>query len=160
MGITKNTLVKLDYTMTDSEGNSLNPDNELIYLQGGYGFVFAKVEEALEGKTVGDTVRVELTPAEAFGEFDEGLVVEEPLSDLPEDIAVGMEIDGYFDENPDDVVIYTVTQIRGESAVLDANHPLAGKALVFEGTVEEVQELDDAAVKEILEHKEHHHHDH
>ena len=69
-----------------------------------------------------------------------------------------MEIDGYFDEAPDEVVIYTVTQIGGESAVLDANHPLAGKPLVFEGTVTGLQQLDEAGVKEILEHQEHHHH--
>ena len=158
MPITKDTLVKLDYTLSDSEGNALNPESELIYLHGGYGFVFAKVEAALEGKATGDSVRVELSPAEAFGEFDETLVVEEPLSELPEDIAVGMEIDGYFDESPDEVVIYTVTKIGGDSAVLDANHPLAGKPLVFEGTVTGLQQLDEAGVKEILEHQEHHHH--
>lgn len=159
MPITKDTLVSLEYTLSDSEGNRLNPDNEpLIYLHGGYGLVFAKVEEALEGKAIGDSVTVALEPEEAFGAFDEELVVEEPLSELPDELAVGMEIDGYFDDAPDEVVIYTVTQINGETAVLDANHPLAGKALLFEGTVRELQPLDEAAVREILEHQHHHEH--
>lgn len=161
MPITKNTLVSLEYTLSDSEGIRLNPDNEpLIYLHGGYGLVFAKVEEALEGKGTGDSVRVELSPAEAFGEFDGELVVEEALSELPEDLAVGMEIDGYIEESPEDVIIYTVKEIRGDTAVLDGNHPLAGRSLVFEGTVRETQELDEEAVREILEHQHHHHHDH
>lgn len=157
MTITKDKLVSLDYRLTDSEGNLLNPDEkELIYLHGGYGQVFQKVEEALEGKKVGDSVRVPLSPAEAFGEYDEELVIEESLSELPEELAVGMEIDGYMEESPDDVIIYTVTEIRGDRAVLDGNHPLAGKSLVFEGTVEEIQEISEEAVREILEH--HHHH--
>jgi FKBP-type peptidyl-prolyl cis-trans isomerase SlyD len=158
MSISKNCLVQLDYRLNDSDGNQLNPENELIYLQGGYGMVFAKVEEALEGKNVGDSVKVELTAAEAFGEFDENLVDEVSLSDLPDDIEEGMEMDGAFDDSPDDVVIYTVAEIRADTAVLDANHPLAGMPLVFEGTVTEIQELDDAAVKEILEHQHDHHH--
>jgi FKBP-type peptidyl-prolyl cis-trans isomerase SlyD len=157
MTITKDTLVSLDYRLTDAEGNLLNPDEEeLIYLHGGYGQIFKKVEEALEGKSVGDSVRVVLSPAEAFGDYDEALVVEESLSELPEELAVGMEIDGYTEESPDDVVIYTVAEIRGDTAVLDGNHPLAGKSLVFEGTVEEIQELDEEAVREILEHEHHH----
>jgi FKBP-type peptidyl-prolyl cis-trans isomerase SlyD len=157
MTITKDTLVSLDYRLTDAKGNLLNPDEEeLIYLHGGYGQVFAKVEEALEGKRVGDSVRVPLAPAEAFGEHDEALVVEESLSELPDDIFVGMEVDGYMEENPDDVVIYTVTEVRDGSAVLDGNHPLAGMSLVFEGTVQEVQALDADAVREIMAH--HHHH--
>jgi len=68
MPITKNTLVSLEYRLTDETGAQLNTDGEpLIYLQGGYGLVFAKVEAALEGKDVGDSVRVGLAPAEAFG---------------------------------------------------------------------------------------------
>ena len=158
MNISKNCLVQLDYRLLDGRGNQMNPENELIYLHGSYGQMFDKVEKALEGKEVGESVRVELTPEEAFGAFDENLEEEVPLSELPEDIAVGMELDGTIDESPDDVVIYTVTQIGETTAVLDANHPLAGMALVFEGTVTEVQQLDDAAVKEIMEHKHHHHH--
>lgn len=157
MTITKDTLVSLDYRLTDAGGNLLNPDEEeLIYLHGGYGQVFKKVEEALEGKSVGDSVDVELSPAEAFGEYDASLVVEEARSELPEEIDIGMELDGYLEERPDDVIIYTVTELRDDTAVLDANHPLAGKRLRFEGTVQEIQELDETAVREILEH--HHHH--
>jgi FKBP-type peptidyl-prolyl cis-trans isomerase SlyD len=157
MTITKNSLVSLDCRLTDSENNLLNPgEEELIYLHGGYGQLFGKVEQALEEKAVGDTVRVELAPAEAFGEYDAALVVEAALSELPDDIAVGMEIDGYLDERPDDVIVYIVREIRGESAILDANHLLAGQSLVFEGTVREIQHLDDDAAREILEH----HHEH
>ena len=159
MTITKNTLVSLDCTLTDSDGKLLNPgEPELIYLHGGYGQLFAKVEAALEGKAVGERVSVALEPEDAFGAHDEALVVEEALSELPEDIFVGMEIDGYLEEQPDDVIIYTVTEIHEEYARLDANHPYAGKHLRFEAEVRELQPLGDDAVREILEHQHHHHH--
>lgn len=158
MTISKDKLVTLDYRLTDTEGNLLNADEEeLIYLHGGYGHVFEKVEAALEGKGVGDAVHVTLEPGDAFGEYDGSLVVEEALSELPEDLHVGMEIDGYMEENPDDVVIYTVREINGNEALLDGNHPLAGLSLVFDGTVEDVQEIGEEAIQEILEHEHHHH---
>jgi len=157
--IQHNSLVTLDYVMNDGEGNRLNPEGEpLVYLHGGYGYVFARIEEALEGREAGDAVVLELSPEEAFGAFDPELVVEEALEELPEELCVGMEIDGYLEAHPDDVILYTVTAIENGRAVLDANHPLAGKALRFEATVREIEQLDDAAVQKILEHRDHHHH--
>ena len=158
MTITKNCLVTLDYRLKSPEGELLYSEDDLMYLHGGYDQIFAKVEAALEGKSAGDTVSVPLSPEEAFGEYDGSLVIEESLHELPEDIAVGMEIDGFSDEDPDEVTVYTVREIRGEEAVLDGNHPLAGMHVVFEAEVTDAQELDDEAVRNILEHN-HHQHD-
>lgn len=157
MNITKNTIVTLDCRLSDAEGNLLEDQQELIYLHGDYGQIFKPLEEALEGKSVGETFSVEIPAAEAFGVYDENLVVTEALSELPEDIEVGMEIDGYMEESPDDVIIYTVTEVHADYAVLDANHPLAGKNLVFEGSVADIMEADEKTVREILDH---HHADH
>lgn len=152
MTITKNTIVTLDCRLSETSGNLLEDSQELIYLHGGYGQIFKPLEEALEGKKVGDTFRVEIPAAEAFGEFDTNLVLTESLDELPEEIEVGMEIDGYIEENPDDTVLYVVTAVADGHATLDANHPLAGKNLVFEGRVEEIVEVSEEAVQEILEH--------
>ncbi|WP_345984571.1 peptidylprolyl isomerase [Sulfurimonas sp. HSL-1656] len=158
MQITKNSLVTLNYELSTSDGELLNPDDsELMYLHGGYGQIFAKLETELEGKRTGDDIHVTLSPAEAFGEYDGSLLVEEALSELPDDLEAGMEIEGHLESHPEDVIIYTVKEIRGDEAVLDGNHPLAGRSLVFDGTVTAVEPLDDAAVHEILEHEHHHH---
>jgi len=158
MSITKNTLVTLDYRLTSPEGEELYAEKDLMYLHGGFEQIFEKVEAALEGRNVGDKVSVALSPADAFGNYDGALLIEESLSELPEDLEVGMEIDGYDEANPDDVIIYTVKEIRGDEAVLDGNHPLAGRSIVFEAEVTETQALDEAAVQEILEHQHHHRH--
>ena len=154
MKITKNILVNIDYRLTDADNNHLNPEEEeLIYLHGGYGHIFQDLEDVLEGKEVGDTFKVTLAPSQAFGEYKEELVVKEPLSELPEDIFIGMELEGAEDEE----LVYSVTHVEDDFALLNANHPLAGLTLTFEGTVTELQELSDEEIKEILEHE---HHDH
>ena len=158
MPITKDCLVTLEYELFSTGGERLNDDEEpLMYLHGGYGQIFAKVEAALEGKTVGDDIHLALSPDEAFGVYDGSLVVEEALSELPDGLEVGMEIEGHLESDPDDVIVYTVKEIRGDEAVLDGNHPLAGQSLVFDATVVEVQPLEEEAVREILEHEHHHH---
>jgi len=156
MIVAHNTLVTLKYRLTTPDGAPIESEEELHYLHGEYGQIFDKVEKALDGKSVGDTVHVELSAEEGFGDYDGSLVIEEALSELPEDLEVGMEIDGYFESDPEEVIVYTVREIRDHEAVLDGNHPLAGQPFVFDATVEAVQPLDEMAVSAILNHT----HDH
>ena len=159
MKIAKNILVNIDYRLSDEENNHLNPDEqELIYLHGGYGHVFEDLEKALEGKEVGDTFKVTLAPNMAFGDFREELVEKESINDLPEDIFIGMELES-DDERSGETLIYTLTHLQDDFAILNANHPLAGRTLTFEGTIVELQELNDNEIAELLEHENHHHHD-
>lgn len=153
MTVMHNSLVTLRYHLSTSKGESIERDEELLYLHGDYGQLFDKVERALEGKAVGDTVHVELSAEDAFGEYDGSLVIEEALSELPEALEVGMEIDGYLESTPDDVIVYTVREIRENEAVLDGNHPLAGQPLLFEATVAAIQPMDESAVSAILNHE-------
>ncbi|MDO9206658.1 MAG: peptidylprolyl isomerase [Sulfuricurvum sp.] len=154
MTITKNCLVTIDYHINDEEGNLLHEEEEpLNYLQGGYGHIFKAVEDALEGKKAGDTFRVTLTSEQAFGKYDPELVITEDLNELPEGITVGMELDGFMDEDSEDVTIYMVTEIEGDQVTLDGNHPLAGMDLVFEGTVLDVHTASEEEIHEILNHE-------
>lgn len=158
MTITKNTLVTLEYTLGTSDGQMLDTHEELIYLHGGYGQLFEKVELELAGKSVGDRIRIDLSPEEAFGPYDGSLLVEESLHELPLGLEAGMEIEGHDEDKPDDVTIYTVKEIRGEEAVLDGNHPLAGIALVFEAAVTDLELLPDEGIAAYLDHEASHTH--
>ena len=64
----------------------------LVYLHGADG-IFPKLEAELAGKTVGDAVKLELAPEDAFGEYDAELVRMEPVDLFPESVAVGMQFD-------------------------------------------------------------------
>ena len=157
MKITKNILVHIQYRLSDENNNHLNPEEEeLIYLHGGHDHVFKGLEDVLEGKKAGDNFKVTLTPSQAFGEFKEELIVQESIHELPEDIFIGMELDS-SDESSQENFIYVVTNIQEDFAILNANHPLAGITLTFEGTITELEELTEDGIKEILEHEQHEH---
>ena len=152
MLVTKNCIVTIDYHINDTEGKLLHEQTEpLTYLHGDYGQLFAGVEEALEGKKTGDTFKVALSSDQSFGEYDPELLVTEDVSELPDDLHVGMEIDGYMEDDCEDIIIYTVKEIKGKKAILDGNHPLAGMDLVFEGTVLDIHEADAKTIQDVLE---------
>jgi len=149
--IKKNTIVSMLIKLEDEEGNIIDESEELMYLHGGYNQIFKKLEDELEGKKAGDTFHVALTPVEAFGEYDETLVVKELLEDLPEDIAVGTELD-----SEEEGIVYVIESIDKEHAILNANHELAGITLIASGKILEIEQLSDEAAQELL--KEEHHH--
>lgn len=157
MTITKDCIVTIDYHINDTEGNLLHEEEEsLVYLHGDYGHIFPTVEKALEGKSIGESFQVTLSADKAFGEYDPSLVLTEALSELPENVSIGMELDGYFEEDSEDVIIYTITEIEGDHATLDGNHPLSGLDLIFEGTVLDIHKANQEEIKEIQEF--HHNH--
>ena len=139
MEITKNTVVTLDYTVKDPEGSLIDDGHHpLVYLHGGYDGIFAVIEEALQGKKVGDNLKVKLLPEDAFGEFDEELVLVEDASMFPDNIEVGMSFERVAEEGEEEIV-YRITDIADGKVVVDGNHPLAGTALIFDLTVKEVR---------------------
>ena len=110
--------------MHDAQGEVLSPVSQVDYLHGGYGGLLAALEAALEGRNPGETVRLQLEPEHAFGEYDPELLRVEPAERYGEGIAVGMEVEEHS-------LFYTVTDVAGGKVVLDGNHPLAGIALRF-----------------------------
>ena len=140
--VTKDTVVTLEYNVTNPEGEVVDEGREaLMYLHGGYDDIFPKIEEALHEKRVGETVIVKLQPDEAFGEYDAELVQIEPREQFPKELEVGMQFEGGPESSDDeeDFVIYRVTEIADGKVVLDGNHPLAGAALIFTCTVTAVR---------------------
>lgn len=150
MQVSRNSVITLDYHVTDPDGDVVDEGREpLVYLHGGYEDIFLKIEEALQGKTVGESVKVKLQPDEAFGDYDAEMVQVEPRKDFPRELEVGMQFEGGPEEGEDDdFVIYRVTEIADDKVVLDGNHPLAGMALIFTCTVTAIR----PASAEELEH--------
>jgi FKBP-type peptidyl-prolyl cis-trans isomerase SlyD len=140
MQIGENTVVTLEYRVTDSDGNLIDAgEHPIIYLHGGHGGIFEKIEEELTGQVVGFKKDVRLQPEEAFGEYDAELVTVEPRELFPEQIEVGMQFERAAEEDDSDGMLYTITDIAEGKVVVDGNHPLAGLALIFSCTVSEVR---------------------
>jgi FKBP-type peptidyl-prolyl cis-trans isomerase SlyD len=148
MQIANDTVVTLRYQLFDADGALLEEgDAPLEYLHGGYQGIFPRIEDALHGKSVGDACDVTLEPADAFGEYDAGLVHVEPRSKFPADVNIGMQFEGESGESGD-VVIYSVTDVADDSVVVDGNHPFSGQRLRFSCTVADVR----PATSEEIEH--------
>jgi FKBP-type peptidyl-prolyl cis-trans isomerase SlyD len=145
--IQKDAVVRLHIEIDDEAGNPV-PPQELVYLHGGYGNLFPKLEAALTGLEPGGKASVTLAPAEGFGERDPGLVRVEPRSRLPRGVAVGMALHGEADEGDGHRPVYRVTQLTNEDVTLDANHPLAGRTMELRMKVLEVR----AATEEEITH--------
>jgi len=142
--------VTVRYRLFDSQGDALEPsERELTYLQGGYGAVFPRIEEALAGHGAGYTTSVYLEPEDSFGDYDAERVVLVPRADLPDELEVGMTFDGVpgDESDPDEEDLYVVTDITDEAVVLDGNHPLAGMSLRFDLRVTDVRAASDEEVE-------------
>jgi FKBP-type peptidyl-prolyl cis-trans isomerase SlyD len=117
-------VVSLRIELHDAQDVKLQAPSELTYLHGGYGELLPALERALEGKGPGESVKLQLEPEDAFGEYDADLLRVEPAERYGKGIAAGMEVE-------EDSRFYTVTDVAEGKVVLDGNHPLAGIALRF-----------------------------
>ena len=132
MKIVPGCLVSLKVRLFDAQGELLEDSGErpLVYLHGADD-IFPRIEAALEGQQTGYRTSVHLEPEEAFGDDDASLLHLVPLKDLGQDVDLGMKFEGVPGRSADGR-IYTVVDLTDEVAVLDGNHPLAGRALRFE----------------------------
>jgi FKBP-type peptidyl-prolyl cis-trans isomerase SlyD len=112
----------------------------MTYLHGGYGQMFDALEKALEGKGPGESLRLQLEPEEAFGDYDAELLRVEPLQRYGEGVAIGMEIE-------EGEQVYTVTDVADGKVVLDANHSLAGMALRFQVEIISIRNAEPEEIK-------------
>lgn len=157
MKIEKNTAVTLRYKVQDATGKLLEESREpMVYLHGGYGNTFPKIEQALEGKEPQYQTTVELQPQDAFGLRDEGLLQTIPKTQFPPGVKVGGQLQGRGEDGQ--AHAFTVMKIKGDKVFLDGNHPFAGKVLRFNLTVTGVRAATEEEVAHGHVHGEHGHH--
>jgi FKBP-type peptidyl-prolyl cis-trans isomerase SlyD len=139
--IGKDTVVALTYRLTTLDGEMLEEtlaESPAVYLQGGYDGIFPRVEAALEGQAAGAELDLVLEPDDAFGEYDAELVRIESIDAFPEEVKIGMQLEG-ASEDGEHVMLYTVTDVADGKVVVDGNHPLAGQSLRLQCVVQSVR---------------------
>ncbi len=150
MQIKKNSVVTMDYHLRDDENTIIDSSGDsgpFPYLHGAGG-VIPGLESAMEGKKVGDKIKVRIPPEEGYGERDESLLQSVPRENFQgiDDISVGMQFQTPMEDGSQQVV--TVMTIDDKQVTVDGNHPLAGVPLNFEVTVVDIRDATD----EELEH--------
>jgi FKBP-type peptidyl-prolyl cis-trans isomerase SlyD len=144
MQVAKDKVVSIDYTLTDDGGSVLDTSEgrpPLAYLHGA-GNIIPGLEKALEGKQAGEQVAVRVAAAEAYGERDDALAQDVPMTMFQgvERVEPGMRFQA---QTSSGMQVVTVTKVEGDSVTVDANHPLAGKPLNFDVNVVEVRDATD-----------------
>lgn len=156
MVVEKDKVIKIDYTLKDSDGETIDSSEEsepLVYLHGN-GNLIPGLEKQLEGKKEGDKLSCVVGPADAYGEYDENLVFTVQKSNFadPAKIEEGMQFEAHGE---DGARVVTVVAVKGDEVTVDANHPLAGEDLHFDVKVVEIRD----ATAEELAHGHVHSHD-
>lgn len=141
MKITKNAVPSIAYQVRTQDGVLVDeaPANQpLEYLHGHNNLVIG-LENALEGKGVGDVFEVRVKPEEGYGEYNENMVQRVPKDVFMgvDELEVGMRFIADTDLGPLPVVI---TAVEGDEVVVDGNHMLAGQELLFSVEVVGVRE--------------------
>lgn len=132
--------VTIDYTMTLDNGELIDTtkDADPLTYTHGEGEIIAGLEKIMLGMEKGEKLDVIVSAAEGFGESDPEALIEIPKSDLPpEALETGTELQG---EGPEGQAITgRVVEVMENSAIVDFNHPLAGKTLHFSVTIVDLQ---------------------
>lgn len=125
--------VRVHYTGRLSDGTVFDSSQgrDPLEFTLGSGQVIPGFDEAVTGMAVGDSATVTIEPENAYGERREEMVQNVPRNDIPAEIelAVGMQLQA---SGPQGQMIVTVMELSDDVVRLDANHPLAGKALTFD----------------------------
>ncbi|NNG13352.1 MAG: peptidylprolyl isomerase [Halobacteria archaeon] len=138
--VTRDKVVSFTYSIQDEEGNIVEQsDLPISYVHGGQHDLFEKIEVALEGCAIGDSVQVSLTPEEGFGPYDDSLTYTDDLANVPSEFRrIGAEVEMMNDRGESRK--FTVTHIENDKLTVDGNHPLAGKIITFNIKVAEIRD--------------------
>ncbi|KAF0808387.1 peptidyl-prolyl cis-trans isomerase [Alcanivorax xiamenensis] len=148
MPINKDKVVTLHYTLLDgADGSELErsaEDAPLLYLHGA-GNILPGLEAALEGKDVGEDVEVTLEAGDAYGERDDSLRQRLPAKHFKHagKLKPGKVVRLQTEQGPR---LVTVVKVGLKTVDVDANHPLAGRALRFQLSIKDIR---DASAEEI-----------
>jgi len=135
-----NKFVEFTYQITDDLGEIVEKmDFPLNYIHGHDSGMHDKVEAQMKGKTVGDKITVMLEPNEAFGDSDPDLIFEDDVDNVPPEFChVGAE--AMFENSNGENKKFVVSKVENGKVTLDANHPLAGKTVVFSVEIKTVRD--------------------
>lgn len=137
----KGNTVKVHYTGKLEDGTVFDSsiDREPLEFTLGNGNMIAGFEKAVLGMVEGDSVSTNIPYQEAYGEKRKEMVVTIPKTEVPPNInpEVGQQLSLKQQDGTDVPVV--VTEVDSEKITLDANHPLAGKNLIFDIELVEVK---------------------
>ena len=138
--IAKDMFVVLTYEIYDEHSKVIEKiDNPVSCIHGQGKKLLPKIEKSLEGKIIGDHVEIKIGPEDGFGEYDESLIIKDKISNVPKQFRKVDETIAFVNKsgNKKD---FRVIKIDDDKIVLDGNHYLSGKTLLYKIKILDVRE--------------------
>jgi peptidylprolyl isomerase len=132
--VKKGDLVRVHYTgrLTTGEQFDSSAGREPLEFTVGAGQMIKGFDAAMPGMNIGEKKTITIAPKDAYGEKDDQAIIQFPRQNVPADMKLepGMELTlSDQDGRPVPVI---VLEVREDVIIMDANHFLAGKELVFD----------------------------
>ena len=133
--------VRVEYTGKFEDGQIFdsNKGKELLEFTLGEGKIIPGFEKAVIGMEVDEEKTVKIPPKDGYGEYIEGLVAEVEKERFPENLSLEVGRQLVIPQENGSQLIVTITKVTDSKVTLDANHPLAGKTLIFEVEIVDVE---------------------
>lgn len=145
--ITQNSVVSLDYTLTNDAGDILDKseNGQFVYLHGTNNII-PGLEKALDGKSLNDEFKATIEADDAYGHKDDSKrqVVGREMFEADSPIEEGTQFHAQSPEG--EMLMITIAEVNGDEITIDGNHPLAGERLHFDVKVSAIREASEEEI--------------
>jgi peptidylprolyl isomerase len=137
-------VVRVHYTgrLTDGTLFDSSEGREPLEFTIGAGQMIKGFDSGVLGMAVGEKKTLEIAPQDAYGERDEEAVIEFPSSNIPDDMKLESGMQLTLRNQFGQPIPVVVLEVKEDIVVMDANHTLAGKDLVFDVELVEIIEAE------------------
>ena len=157
MKVQNNTVATVHLKVADDKGRLLESSKEPVALLIGHENTMPAIEAALIDQEAGFAKNLDLSTEQAFGERDESLVRHIAKKDFPPGVKVGGQLE-MREGDAGDFKLFHVAKIKGDTVILDGNHPLAGMALKIGIKLVSVRAASEEEIAHGHAHGDHGHH--
>lgn len=145
MAVSKGDSVKVTYEgrLKSGEVFDKTTEDKPLEFEVGSGRIITGFDSAVQGMEKGEEKEIEISPEQGYGARKENLLIDVPRSRFPENVdpKKGMALKTQ-DPNTGNTQVVTVADVAGDNIKVDFNHPLAGKTLIFNIEVVEIQKKE------------------
>lgn len=133
--------IKVHYhgKLTSGETFDSSAGREPLHFEVGSGAVIKGFDDGVSGMAVGDKKTIQIPFMEAYGAHSPEMVIEMPKDRFPADMEITLGMPLHMSDGQGRQFQVTVLEIQETAVKLDANHPLAGKDLIFDLELVEIE---------------------
>ena len=126
--------VKVHYhgKLNNGETFDSSTGREPLEFEVGSGAVIKGFDEGVSGMKVGEKKTINIPIEEAYGPYSDDMLIEFPKDRFPNDMELKEGMQLMMSNGSGQNIPVIINEVKGDTVILDANHPLAGEELIFD----------------------------